>query len=89
LLPWQINGQLSWIYYAPFNIQQGKQLARSSIDLGMKKTILKGKGEFNFSYTDIFNRFGIRQKINSYGVSVLYENYYETQAFTIGFRYKI
>lgn len=88
-LPLLIQGQLSWIYYAPFNIQQGKQLARSSLDVGMKKTVFKGKGELNMSFNDIFNRFGIKQQIWSNGVSVLYENYYETQAFTIGFRYKI
>jgi len=88
LLPWQIQAQLTWIYYAPVNIQQGRQLSRSSLDVGMKKNIMKGKGEVNFSFTDIFNRFGIRQQINNDGLVVIYENFYETQAITLGLRFK-
>lgn len=87
-LPWNTQLQLSWIYYAPTNIPQGKQLARSSLDAGLKKTVLKGKGEINFSFTDIFNRFGIQQELQNEGLTALYQNYYETQAVTIGVRYK-
>ncbi len=80
--------QLTGIYYAPKYIPQGKQLARSSIDLGVKKGILKGKGEITFSFSDIFNHFGIRQEINGDGFHAFYENYYETQVARLGFKYK-
>jgi hypothetical protein len=87
-LPWQAQFQMSGVYYAPFNVQQGRQLARSSVDIGLKKNFFEGKGEITLSFSDIFNQFGIRQKISGNGVSVLYENYYETQVVTMGIRYK-
>jgi hypothetical protein len=87
-LPWKTQVQLSGIYYAPLFIQQGRQLARSSLDIGIKQGIFNQKGELTFTFSDIFNQFGIRQEISGDGVSVLYENYYETQVMTLGLRYK-
>ncbi len=87
-LSWKMQIQLSGIYYAPVSIPQGRQLGRSSIDFGLKQNFMQGKGEFTFSFSDIFNHFGIRQEISGDGVMVLYENYYETQILTAGFRYK-
>lgn len=83
---WEI--QLTGVYYAPKNIPQGKQLARSSVDLGIKKAILQGNGEITFSLSDIFNNFGIRQEFDGDGFTALYENYYETQVARIGFKYR-
>jgi len=83
-----IQVQLTALYYAPKNIPQGRQLSRSSVDIGVKKTIFSGKGELNFSFTDMFNQFGIRQEIEESSVRVLYENYYETQVVRIGAKYK-
>jgi hypothetical protein len=76
------------LYYTPKNIPQGKQYARSSIDAGIKQILLKGKGELTFSFTDVFNAFGIKQKINGEGFSLVYENFYETQILRLGFKYK-
>jgi len=84
--PWQMQLQLTGVYYAPLNIQQGRQLARSSVDVGLKQRVFKGKGELNVSVSDLFNRFGIKQEIRGDGVSVLYENYYETQVIAAGMR---
>jgi hypothetical protein len=36
-LPNNLQLQLTFIYYAPKNIPQGKEYARSSLDLGVKK----------------------------------------------------
>ena len=80
--------QVTALYYTPKNIAQGRQLSRSSIDFGIKKKIIKGKGELTCSFSDIFNDFGIRQEINSDGFEAVYENYYETQILTFGFKYK-
>jgi outer membrane receptor protein involved in Fe transport len=83
---WEI--QLTGVYYAAKNIPQGKQMARSSVDLGIKKEILEGKGEITFSFSDILNNFGIRQEYYGEGFTALYENYYETQVARLGFKYK-
>jgi len=83
---WQL--QLTALYMAPKNIPQGKQLSRSSVDLGMKKKLWQGKGEMNFAFTDIFNQFGLQQEITGEGFKAKYENYYETQVVRIGVKYK-
>ncbi|NQU52333.1 MAG: TonB-dependent receptor [Bacteroidetes bacterium] len=80
--------QLTGVYSAAKTIPQGKQLARSSIDLRIKKAVLKGRGEISFSFSDIFNDFGLRQEYEGEGFKVLYENYYETQVARLGFKYK-
>ena len=86
-LPWQIEAQLSFVYYAERNIAQGRQHARSSLDVGLKKPILAGKGEVIFSFSDVFNEFGIKQDIDGQGFSAIYENYYETQTISLGMKY--
>jgi hypothetical protein len=80
--------QLTGIYFAPVNIPQGKQLSRSSIDLGIKKALWDGKVEMTLSASDIFNNYGIRQEIEGDGFDALYENYYETQVISLGVKYK-
>lgn len=87
-LPNGVELQVTGVYYAPKNIPQGKQMARSSVDLGLKKGILDGKGELTFSFSDIFNQFGIKQEYSGDGFTALYENFYETQVARIGFKYK-
>ena len=87
-LPKKIQIQLTAIYLAPKNIPQDRALARSSIDLGIKKSILQDKGELTFSFSDIFNDFGIREEITTADFTALYENYFETQVARIGFKYK-
>lgn len=80
--------QVTGIYYAPRNIPQGKQSARSSVDLGVRKKVIDGKGEITGSFTDIFNRFGIEQELNGEGFMAVYQNFYETQVFRLGFKYQ-
>lgn len=87
-LPKNVNIQLTAIYLAPKNIPQGKQLSRSSIDFGLEKRVLNNKGVITFSFTDILNKFGIRQEIVESDFTALYENYYETQVVRLGFKYK-
>lgn len=83
---WQI--QLTGLYYAPFNIPQGRQLARGSVDIGIRKYLWNQRGEILLSVADMFNQFGIRQEIQGEGFTNLYENYYETQVVRLGLKYK-
>ncbi|MCM4157944.1 TonB-dependent receptor [Gramella sp. AN32] len=87
-LPWELETQITGLYYSKRNIPQGEELARSSIDIGFKKYIWKKKGEITLSATDVFNRFGMRQRITGENFTALYENYYETQIIRLGFNYK-
>lgn len=75
-------------YFSSKNIGQGKELRRGGIDLGVKRSFAADKLEINFSATDILNTMGIRQRIDGDGFDVLYQNFYETQIFTVAARYK-
>lgn len=87
-LPWDMEAQISYIYYADRAINQGTQAARSSLDIGLKKPIFEGRGEFNFSFSDVLNDFGLKQNINGDGFKAIYENYYETQVLNMGVKYR-
>ncbi len=87
-LPKEFQFQLTALYLAPKNIPQGKQLSRSSIDIGMNKKLWQGKGELSYAFTDILNQFGLQQEIDGEGFTADYENYYETQIMRIGLKYK-
>lgn len=84
----QTQIQLTAIYLAPKNIPQGRQLSRSSIDIGIQKSIWQGRGELTLGVTDLLNDFGIRQEIQGDNFTALYENYYETQVIRFGLNYK-
>jgi len=88
-LPKDFLVQLTGIYFSKRNIPQGEQLARSSVDFGIKKNLWDKKAELTLSASDIFNRFGIQQEVSNDGFTALYQNFYETQIFRLGFKYKI
>ncbi len=86
-LPKDTQLQLTFAYYASANIAQGHQHARSSLDLGLRKKIFNQRGEFIFSFTDVFNQSGIKQEVEGDGFKALYENYFETQIISMGIKY--
>lgn len=87
-LPRGLEFQVSVVYYAEKNIAQGRQAARSSVDLGVSKSIMDDRAEIVFSVVDLFNDFGIKQFISGDGFDAIYENYYETQVLSLGFNYQ-
>ncbi|MEZ5016072.1 MAG: outer membrane beta-barrel family protein [Flavipsychrobacter sp.] len=87
-LPRKIDGQITAIYLAPDIIPQGKIASRFSIDLGIKKTIQKGKGELFINATDIANTLRIKKDIQSDGFRYTSTDYYETQVIRFGYNYK-
>ncbi|WP_028376407.1 TonB-dependent receptor domain-containing protein [Leeuwenhoekiella sp. MAR_2009_132] len=87
-LPWKLETQLTGLYYSKKNIPQGEQLARYSVDFGLKKSIWEKRGEMTLSATDLFNRFGLRQRLTGEGFAATYDNFYETQIIRLGFNYK-
>ncbi|MDA1184096.1 MAG: TonB-dependent receptor [Acidobacteria bacterium] len=87
-LPAAAEVQLSYIYYGQRNVPQGRERARSSVDLAMQRPILNDRAEVLFTLTDIFNNFGIAQEIDGQGFTALYQNFLETQVATVGLRWR-
>jgi hypothetical protein len=49
---------------------------------------LEKKGKITLSASDLFNHFGLRQRINGAGFTALYENNFETQIIRLGMKCK-
>lgn len=86
--PKQLDLQVTSIYLAPDIIPQGKIGARFSVNLGLKKTIQDGKGELFLNGTDVLNTLRIQKTIMGNGFSYTTTDYYETQAFRLGYSWK-
>lgn len=83
-----LTGQVMAAYLAPDIIPQGKTLGRFSTDVGLKKIVQKGKGEFYVNATDLFNTLVIRKEVHANGFSYTSKDYYETQVIRFGYNYK-
>ncbi len=84
----KVDAQLTAIYLAPDIIPQGKIKSRFSIDLGIKKLVQNGKGEFFLNATDILNTLVIKKEIQGQEFNYTSNDYYETQVFRLGYSYK-
>lgn len=82
------KAQLTAIYLAPRNIPQGRELARSSVDVAVSRPVLAGKGELVLAATDLFNGFGLRQEIRGEGFTAEYRNLFESQVVRVALNYK-
>ncbi|HRW99001.1 MAG TPA: TonB-dependent receptor [Cyclobacteriaceae bacterium] len=82
------NMQLTTIYLAPDIIPQGKIKDRFTVDLGLRQSIKKGRGELFANATDLFNTMIIRKSINGSTFSYTSGDYYETQVIRLGYQYK-
>lgn len=82
------EAQLTGIYLAPDIIPQGKIDARFSLDLGIMKSIQKGKGQLFLNASDLLNTMVIRQTFKGDGFTYTSSNYYETQVVRIGYKYR-
>ncbi|SHF41706.1 Outer membrane receptor proteins, mostly Fe transport [Flavobacterium fontis] len=84
----KVDAQLTAIYLAPDIIPQGKIKSRFSIDLGLKKSVQNGKGEFFINATDLLNTLVIKKEIQGQDFSYTSNDYYETQVIRAGYNYK-
>lgn len=84
----KLDAQLTASYLAPDIIPQGKRASMFSLDVGLKKSIQKGKGELFFNATDLLNTMVIRKTIEGENFSYTSNNYYETQVIRLGYTYK-
>ncbi len=80
--------QVTAIYLAPDLIPQGKTNARFALDLGIKKTTQKGKGEWVLNASDLLNTMIIGKEIQGTNFRFESRDYYETQVIRLGYFYK-
>ncbi|MFV0606674.1 MAG: outer membrane beta-barrel protein [Niabella sp.] len=74
---------------APDIIPQGKIGQCFSLELGLKKSIQKGKGEWFFNANDLLNTMVIKRTIQGNGFYYTSDDYYETQVIRVGYSYKL
>lgn len=87
-LPRKFDVQLTSAFLAPDIIPQGKIYSRFYIDLGVKKSVQQGKGEFFLNATDLANTLRIKKETNGKDFRLISTDYYETQVIRLGYNYK-
>ncbi len=83
-----INVQIVASYFSPDIIPQGSIGSRYSLDVGLKRTVEKGKGEFILNATDLFNTMVVRKNIVGSNFTYTSNDYNETQVVRIGYNRK-
>lgn len=71
--------QVSFVSYAARNVPQGRERARSSLDLSASWPLARERGDVTFTFTDMLADFAVRRDIQGQGFTALYENLMETQ----------
>ena len=82
------DAQLTANYLAPDILPQGKNAQRFTLDLGIKKSFQKGKGEVFLNASDLLNTMIIKKEIRGQGFKYTSTDYYETQVIRLGYNYK-
>ena len=62
--------------------------SRYTLDIGLKKSIQHGKGEWILNATDLLNTMQIRKTIRGTDFSLESTDYYETQVVRVGYHQK-
>ena len=78
--------QVNYVYYGARAVPQGRERARSSLDISAKWPVMSERAEVQFTFTDLFNDFGLQREVNGNGFRALYENLLETQVATLTLR---
>ena len=83
------KAELSGFYNSP-SVYQGTFQAKSlySVDGGIQKTILKGKGTLKASVSDIFNTLRFRGKLDFAGQHSTFVAHWESRQFKLNFNYR-
>ncbi|MBI1306398.1 MAG: TonB-dependent receptor [Bacteroidetes bacterium] len=79
--------QVTFIYLAPDIIPQGTISSRYAVNLGLKKMVSSGKGEWYINVSDLFNTMIVRKTIQGDGFYYTISDYQETQSLRFGYKY--
>lgn len=88
VLPRGLEFQANYIRYASRNVPQGRERARSSLDLSARAPLANERAELLFTFTDVFNDFALQHDIVGRGFTALYQNFLETQVATLAVRFR-
>ncbi|MBC8087889.1 MAG: TonB-dependent receptor [Phycisphaerae bacterium] len=83
---WQL--QLSNVYLAPDLLPQGRIESRYALDLGLKKTVQRGRGEIIVNATDVLNTNQAERTIRGTDFRLVSKDYLETQVVRVGYNWK-
>lgn len=86
--PKDFDMQVSVVYWAPDLLPQGRIGYRFTTDVGLKRSLQKGKGEMFLNATDLFNTMQIRRTIRGTDFTMQSTDYYETQVVRMGYSRK-
>jgi outer membrane receptor protein involved in Fe transport len=83
---WQV--QVSNVYLAPDLLPQGRSGSRFGLDVGVKKSVNRGRGEFVINASDLLNTMQVRRTIRGTDFSFGSTDYLETQVIRVGYSWK-
>ena len=83
---WQV--QVSNVYLAPDLLPQGRIGSRFSLDMGIRKSVSRGKGELVVNATDLLNTMQVRRTIRGTDFRLESTDYLETQVIRVGYSWK-
>lgn len=87
-LPGDWQTQLSNTYLAPDLLPQGRIESRYALDIGMKKSVQRGRGEVVVNATDILNTNQAKRTIRGTDFRLTSTDYLETQVIRVGYNWK-
>ncbi len=82
------DARVTSVYLAPDLLPQGRIESRYSLDVGVRKSVLRGRGEFVVNATDLLNTMQIRRTIRGTDFVLTTSDYLETQVVRAGFTWK-
>jgi len=80
--------RLSGMWLAPDLLPQGRIGDRYALDVGVRRSVQRGKGEIIFNATDLFNTMQVRRTIRGTGFRLTSVDYLETQVIRVGYSRK-
>lgn len=87
-LPGDWQTQLSNVYLAPDLLPQGRIASRYSLDVGVKKSVQRDRGEIVVNGTDLLNTNHVRRTIRGTDFTFVSTDYLETQVIRAGYNWK-
>ncbi len=87
-LPGELETRVSSIYLAPDLLPQGRIGSRTSLDLGLRRSVQRGRAEITINATDLLNTMQIRRSIRGTDFRVESTDYLETQVVRAGYTWK-